>query len=248
MLGLTGNIDAFALSTSPILASLNQIIPKIPSEINHMLKPSYDTINNYYNETSVIKDDNELLYEEQTNSLVQLDIVGLRTGANYNKNIYNSGNSIDGDLSTKWSVGGEQWIEADLGSQQLVKRIDIQLQPGNDSRNASFEIQVINDGAGTTSILGVESIGDSQIQVNDPIGLDANRVKLYAHNISRNDWNSMLEIKVWGNKITNDPSILIHSLTPFESRTIIPIQMQLPDGKWSKPIKYNFDSGAELGN
>ena len=70
MLGLTGNIDAFALSTSPILASLNQIIPKIPSEINHMLKPSYDTINNYYNETSVIKDDNGLLYEEQTNSLV----------------------------------------------------------------------------------------------------------------------------------------------------------------------------------
>ena len=63
MLGLTGNIDAFALSTSPILASLNQIIPKIPSEINHMLKPSYDTINNYYKETSVIKDDNGLLYE-----------------------------------------------------------------------------------------------------------------------------------------------------------------------------------------
>ena len=54
----------------------------------------------------------------------------------------------------------------------------------------------------------------------------------------------MLEIKVWGNKITSDPNILIHSLTPFESRTIIPIQMQLPDGKWSKPIKFNFDSGV----
>ena len=181
---------------------------------------------------------------EQTNSLVELDIVELRAGANYNKNIYNSGNSIDGDLSTKWSMGGEQWIEADLGSPQLVKRVDILWQPGNDSRNASFEIQVINDEAGTKSILGVESISDSQIHVNDPIGLDANRVKLYAHNISRNDWNSILEIKVWGNKITNDPNILIHSLTPFESRTIIPIQMQLPDGKWSKPIKFNFDSGV----
>lgn len=28
------------------------------------------------------------------------------------------------------------------------------------------------------------------------------------------------------------------------SRPIIPIQMQKPDGSWSDPIKFNFDTGA----
>jgi hypothetical protein len=41
-----------------------------------------------------------------------------------------------------------------------------------------------------------------------------------------------------------NPSILVHALTPFESRTIIPIQMQLPNGEWSNAINFNFDSGA----
>ena len=43
---------------------------------------------------------------------------------------------------------------------------------------------------------------------------------------------------------TDFPRTLVHQLTPSESRTIIPIQMQLPNGKWSNPISYNFDSGA----
>jgi len=41
-----------------------------------------------------------------------------------------------------------------------------------------------------------------------------------------------------------NPSILVHPLTPSESRTIIPVQMQLPNGEWSNPINFNFDSGA----
>ena len=37
---------------------------------------------------------------------------------------------------------------------------------------------------------------------------------------------------------------LTYDLTSSDSRTIIPIQMKLPDGSWSAPIKFNFDSGA----
>jgi len=39
-------------------------------------------------------------------------------------------------------------------------------------------------------------------------------------------------------------STLIHSLTSTETRTIIPVQMLLPNGQWSKAIKFNFDNGA----
>jgi hypothetical protein len=41
-----------------------------------------------------------------------------------------------------------------------------------------------------------------------------------------------------------NPRILVHALTPSKSRTIIPILMQLPNGKWSNAINFNFDSGA----
>ena len=37
---------------------------------------------------------------------------------------------------------------------------------------------------------------------------------------------------------------LTYDLTSSDSRTIIPIQMKLPDGSWSAPIKFNFDTGA----
>src|SRR5678815_4585086 len=39
-------------------------------------------------------------------------------------------------------------------------------------------------------------------------------------------------------------STLVYKLTSSETRTILPIQMQLPDGTWSRPVKYNFDTGA----
>ena len=37
---------------------------------------------------------------------------------------------------------------------------------------------------------------------------------------------------------------LVYNLTSSETRTILPIQMMLPDGTWSQPVKYNFDTGA----
>jgi hypothetical protein len=37
---------------------------------------------------------------------------------------------------------------------------------------------------------------------------------------------------------------LVYDLTSSENRTILPIQMMLPDGTWSQPVKYNFDTGA----
>jgi hypothetical protein len=37
---------------------------------------------------------------------------------------------------------------------------------------------------------------------------------------------------------------LVYDLTSSENRTILPIQMMLPDSTWSQPVKYNFDTGA----
>ena len=41
-------------------------------------------------------------------------------------------------------------------------------------------------------------------------------------------------------------STLVYSLTNSETRTILPIQIKLPDGTWSQPVKYNFDTGVSF--
>jgi hypothetical protein len=41
-------------------------------------------------------------------------------------------------------------------------------------------------------------------------------------------------------------STLVYNLASSETRTILPIQMKLPDGTWSQPVKYNFDTGASF--
>ncbi len=39
-------------------------------------------------------------------------------------------------------------------------------------------------------------------------------------------------------------STLVYDLTSSETRTVLTIQLKLPDGTWSQPVKYNFDTGA----
>ena len=39
---------------------------------------------------------------------------------------------------------------------------------------------------------------------------------------------------------------LVYGLTNSETRTILPVQIKLPDGTWSQPVKYNFDTGASF--
>jgi hypothetical protein len=45
---------------------------------------------------------------------------------------------------------------------------------------------------------------------------------------------------------TGTKDTLVYKLTRSEKRTILPIQMQYPDGTWSQPVKYNFDTGASF--
>jgi hypothetical protein len=55
---------------------------------------------------------------------------------------------------------------------------------------------------------------------------------------------SILTIAFVTRPLTNNDNTLVYTLTDSEKRTILPIQMQFPDGTWSQPVKYNFDTGA----
>ena len=68
--------------------------------------------------------------ESSTNSdtgptaLVPLKIAGVIASKN-NNGTNNSGYSVDGNMSSRWSAKGTEWIDVDLGSEQLIKKVDI---------------------------------------------------------------------------------------------------------------------------
>jgi hypothetical protein len=47
-------------------------------------------------------------------------------------------------------------------------------------------------------------------------------------------------------RTSNANTLIYNLLLPTETRTLIPIQMKLPNGQWSQPIKFNFDTGASF--
>ncbi|MEJ7642564.1 MAG: hypothetical protein WKF36_10270, partial [Candidatus Nitrosocosmicus sp.] len=62
---------------------------------------------------------------------------------------------------------------------------------------------------------------------------------------TENDWASISEVRILSQSSPlSGKHTLVHDLTSSETRTILPIQMKLPDGTWSQPVKYNFDTGA----
>ncbi len=60
-------------------------------------------------------------------------------------------NTYDGDLSTRWSAEGEQWIEWDLGSSKTISGISLAFMSG-DQRCNVFKIDVSEDGVNYTTV------------------------------------------------------------------------------------------------
>ena len=49
-----------------------------------------------------------------------------------------------------------------------------------------------------------------------------------------------------GNPPPTPTTTLVYNLPVEDSRTIIPVQMKLPDGSWSETLSFNFDTGASF--
>lgn len=110
-------------------------------------------------------------------------------------------NAVDGNGGTRWSaLGDPQWIQFDLGSPKRVSAVRIAWYKG-DLRNGIFDVQVSAAPAGpfTTVLSGVQSSGDTTALERYDFGEVSGRyVRLVGHGNTANDWNSMLEVEVWG--------------------------------------------------
>ncbi|HHV60780.1 MAG TPA: discoidin domain-containing protein, partial [Clostridiaceae bacterium] len=103
-------------------------------------------------------------------------------------------NTIDGDLGTRWSAAGEQWIQYYLGGVQKVNGLTIATFRGNE-RKAYFDIQTTIDGVNWTTVHtgGASGTTDKpEVYKFEPV--EAVYVRIMGYGNSDNNWNSFTEV------------------------------------------------------
>ena len=105
-------------------------------------------------------------------------------------------NSIDGDLATRWSADGEQWIRYDFANPRLISSVWIAFWKSTPTRKAIFDIQVSEDGQRFETVFSGQSTLTQDILEEFPITpVTVKSVKIIGHANTENEWNSILEVE-----------------------------------------------------
>jgi len=108
-------------------------------------------------------------------------------------------NTIDGDLSTRWSSEGDgKSLVVDLDAIAMVDSVEVAWYKG-DQRSAFFDIQTSLDQQNWETVLdGGASFRDSGFETYSLAESNARFVRVVGHENTDNSWNSVLEIQVNG--------------------------------------------------
>jgi hypothetical protein len=105
-------------------------------------------------------------------------------------------NTMDGDLSTRWSASGVQWIEYDLCVIHLISAVGMAFHYGN-TRTANFRIEVSNDHEMWTEVFNGSSSGTTlALETFDFSDLYGRWVKITGSGNSASSWNSYTEVSI----------------------------------------------------
>ncbi|MCU6711254.1 DNRLRE domain-containing protein [Paenibacillus sp. J5C_2022] len=108
-------------------------------------------------------------------------------------------NTIDGDLSTRWSsLGSGEWIQYDLGSLQTIETISIAWFRGTE-RRGYFDAAVSQDGVEWTTVIanGVSSGKSLKPEHYATATRTARYVKIIGKGNSVNAYNSLTEVQFY---------------------------------------------------
>ena len=108
-------------------------------------------------------------------------------------------NVLDGKLATRWSAKGNgQWIQFSLGGLHRVSEVRIAWYEGN-TRRARFDIKVSKNGATWTQVhRGTSSGKTTGFERVTFSSKDAKFVRIVGRGNTRNNWNSISEVEVFG--------------------------------------------------
>jgi uncharacterized protein YjdB len=105
--------------------------------------------------------------------------------------------TIDGNLDTRWSAPGEQWIQYDLGSAKEVGAVSIAYMNGH-QREYFFNIQGSVDGSTWTDLYEGQSSGMTiQPELFPFPKTTARYIRINSNGNTSNNWNSLTEVAIF---------------------------------------------------
>ena len=115
------------------------------------------------------------------------------------------GNSVDNDLSTKWSnLGLGSWLQFDLGQEKQICDIGISWYKGN-LRYIDFIVSVSSDGYDFRQVFSsTNSYKTDEIEVYDIPDTVGKYLRITVTGNSVNDWASINEVDVFANSIQKE--------------------------------------------
>lgn len=156
----------------------------------------------------------------QSSEAGTLRIAGVTASSEQAPNV--AGNTLDGDLNTRWSAKGDgQWIQYRLETCEVVTNLEIAWYQG-DRRTASYAVETSEDGI--KWITGLQADTDSAgwgnlLQPADITDQFACFVRIVGFGTSVNRWNSITEVHINGFANPDAPP----DPAPGETGVIIPI-------------------------
>lgn len=133
----------------------------------------------------------------------RLEVIGV-TASSHDGNFPE--NVLDGDLTTRWSaesaeVDGElqgEWLLLDLGAVETVSYVGLAFHNGH-LRTSRFVLEVSSDGDNWIEVFDGQSSGTTlDMEAYDFEDVEARFVKFIGYGNSSNNWNSLLEVHVYG--------------------------------------------------
>ena len=106
--------------------------------------------------------------------------------------------AVDGNMATRWSCQGDQWLQLDLGTVKKTNYVAIAFYMGT-VRESYFDIEVSNDEKTWTTVYTGHSSGISDDMEVFNIGdTECRYVRIHGKGNSTNGWNSYTEVQVYG--------------------------------------------------
>ena len=117
-------------------------------------------------------------------------------------------NTLDGDLGTRWSAEGVQWIKYDLCTMHTFSSVEIAFYYGN-TRSSNFKLEVSADDSTWLEVFSGASSGTTtELESFDLAGVRGRYLKITGSGNSNNDWNSYTEVVIHAEELVIQASDL----------------------------------------
>ena len=150
-----------------------------------------------------------------------------------------AGNTVDGNLSTRWAGNGEGvWIRYDLGQLKMIDYVKAAWFQGT-TRTYTFDLQVSTDATTWTTVLaGAKNTTTNALETYDFTDTYGRYVRLVGHRNTVDGYMNVTELEVWAD---DRPPLPAPTFDPaggtYEEQQMVAIRSTTPGAK----IRYTVD-------